>query len=269
MIAIAGYDCGFSCASLQRVFDGTTVPLGKYPWMGMICDQHSQVFCGAVLVSCHCVVTAAHCLWSSKGIKPPSTFSICFNKRCRRECEAPNNDNQNNCYRAKEIILHPQFDNETLENDIAVIKLENGVESNCSTVSPVCLPYGTEDDQDLVNPGLDATVMGWGVKRPDGTVAQCLKEGNVRIVSKKTCKRFHEGSEYSVSKSTLCATDRNGACQGDSGGPLIVQDANNENRWTLAGIVSWGIGCGQRDSYGAYADVTHQAGFLRGACGTI
>jgi trypsin len=35
-------------------------------------------------------------------------------------------------------------------------------------------------------------------------------------------------------------------CQGDSGGPLIVQDNNGLNRgnWTLAGLTSYGRGCG-------------------------
>lgn len=35
-------------------------------------------------------------------------------------------------------------------------------------------------------------------------------------------------------------------CQGDSGGPLIVKAYNGPNRgnWTLAGITSYGRGCG-------------------------
>ena len=33
------------------------------------------------------------------------------------------------------------------------------------------------------------------------------------------------------------------ACYGDSGGPFMVRDANNEQRWTVTGLVSWGKGC--------------------------
>ena len=36
-----------------------------------------------------------------------------------------------------------------------------------------------------------------------------------------------------------------GACKGDSGGPLQTVDMNNEDRTTLLGIVSGGIGCGK------------------------
>lgn len=41
------------------------------------------------------------------------------------------------------------------------------------------------------------------------------------------------------------------ACQGDSGGPLL-----DEATSTLIGIVSWGWGCGDAGSPGAYSRVS-------------
>ena len=55
----------------------------------------------------------------------------------------------------------------------------------------------------------------------------------------------------------ICAGLREGgkdSCQGDSGGPLMVFGPNN--RWILAGIVSWGIKCGSPGYPGVYTKVS-------------
>ena len=52
----------------------------------------------------------------------------------------------------------------------------------------------------------------------------------------------------------MCAGGEDGkdACKGDGGGPLVCDLGGV---WNLAGIVSWGIGCGQRDVPGVYVKV--------------
>lgn len=44
--------------------------------------------------------------------------------------------------------------------------------------------------------------------------------------------------------------------QGDGGSPLVCPDPLNPNRYVQAGIVAWGIGCGEENIPGVYADVT-------------
>merc|ERR1712048_1396430 len=44
------------------------------------------------------------------------------------------------------------------------------------------------------------------------------------------------------------------ACTGDGGSPLVCQAQSG--RWTVVGLVSWGIGCAS-DLPGVYVDIAH------------
>lgn len=45
--------------------------------------------------------------------------------------------------------------------------------------------------------------------------------------------------------------------QGDGGSPLVCPIGNERDRYVQAGIVAWGIGCGENQTPGVYANVAH------------
>ena len=73
---------------------------------------------------------------------------------------------------------------------------------------------------------------------------------------------------FRVDETTICAGEfEKDSCQGDSGGPLVKRDTF---RWPYQiGVVSWGVGCGRRDSPGVYAKVSHYAEWITRIAGPV
>ncbi|KAL7849553.1 hypothetical protein SRHO_G00211760 [Serrasalmus rhombeus] len=157
-----------------------------------------------------------------------------------------------NPYFVKKILLHNQYNKNTDDFDIALLKLTSPAELS-STVNPACLPtfeknfpQGTE----CWTSGFGATIEGADIGSVD------LMGVAVNIIDVWVCNSsdVYRGR---ISMNMMCAGDMQGgrdSCQGDSGGPLVCQDS--DQRWYLAGVTSWGAGCGRRQKPGVYSKVT-------------
>ena len=122
-----------------------------------------------------------------------------------------------------------------------------------ATVRPACLPQDPSDD--FV--GAEAVVSGWGALAPHPNSAhirqpQHLQDITVTVLSNDKCGEYPKNE---ITDKMMCA-HRIGkdSCQGDSGGPLVTKQQNG--RYTLIGVVSWGYGCALPDYPGVYARVS-------------
>lgn len=101
-----------------------------------------------------------------------------------------------------------------------------------------------------------AWATGWGTLVSGGFSSNRLMEVEMPILSEFDCNRKYLNTHniYVNTLNSICAGEQGGGkdtCQGDSGGPLVVKVGE---KWQLAGITSWGFGCGDG---GVYTKTSH------------
>ncbi|XP_047488454.1 trypsin-1-like [Penaeus chinensis] len=148
--------------------------------------------------------------------------------------------------RLSQVVVHPQYNRNTLENDIALLKLSSKITwPSDNTVAPVCLPPAGESFSDA-----SAIVTGWGAQSESGGYLPQLYEVTVSTLTNEECNTLYGGG---ISDGMICAGEQGkDSCQGDSGGPMISDD---NGRYFEIGIVSWGIGCARPNYPGVYTRV--------------
>ena len=100
-----------------RIVNGKTEP--NYHGAGALVDQ-GKAFCTGTLVDTTTVVTAAHCLY---GSTEPQGLKMYFGPNA-------NDLSSGTLVDVASIHLHPEYNNMTVENDIAVLKLAKPVPVN-------------------------------------------------------------------------------------------------------------------------------------------
>uniref|UniRef100_UPI003AAD8782 transmembrane protease serine 6 n=1 Tax=Centroberyx gerrardi TaxID=166262 RepID=UPI003AAD8782 len=240
-------DCGLRQFS-SRIVGGTNASEGEWPWQASL-QVRGQHICGGALVSNQWVVSAAHCFYDDR-LYSPSVWTVYLGKLLLNR-SSPTEE----AVRVRRIHLHHYYDEESHDYDLALLRLDRPASTLLDR--PACLPPPTHQ----LEPGLLCWVTGWGTLREGGRASNVLQKVDVRLVSEEACVRSYG---HLVTPRMLCAGYRSGekdACQGDSGGPLVCQEPTG--RWFLAGVVSWGKGCGRPDYYGVYTRITKLTGWIR------
>ena len=80
------------------------------------------------------------------------------------------------------------------------------------------------------------------------------------ISSNQVFEPFNFKKKTSILGMMLCGGEEGkDSCQGDSGGPLV---AEVDDKFTLVGVVSFGLGCADKGKPGIYAKVTNYLDFI-------
>jgi len=236
---------------------------GEYPWhVAILTDigTKGRYLCGGAIVNCNHIVTAAHCV---KSLYPEEiTVRI-------GDWDASANSElyEHETHDVSDIFIHERFYEGSLHNDIAIIRLMKKIDwKNYPHVAPVCLP----EYQKLPLPGKKCWVTGWGKDAflSDGSYQSILQEVDVNLVDSKICesalRQAGLGNRFSMHESWLCAGGEEGkdACSGDGGGPLVC-GTEDQGGARLAGLVSWGVGCGERGVPGVYTNIANFVSWIQ------
>jgi trypsin len=223
----------------------------RYPYFALM---NGQNLCGAVLIAKRFVLTAAHCVGADDdfeiGITEiDSSLAILFSDSDSGGTEYP--------YGRK--VVHPRYNDVTLDNDIALYELTRDV--------PGALPYIRLGQAPVTEEGLPLTVIGFGVTDTNSwsflnTPSDYLLRTTVDYVSQSSCidqmreKGPSFGGGNAIGANMLCAfSPGEDSCQGDSGGPIFLGGDSAEED-VLVGLVSWGYDCGG-DTPGVYTRISY------------
>ncbi|XP_060934786.1 transmembrane protease serine 9 [Limanda limanda] len=222
----------------QRIVGGVTARRGEWPWIGSL--QYQRLHrCGATLIQSKWILTAAHCLKSDPS---PSNWAVSLGSVLRSGIGAL-------VIPIQRVIIHPDFNGTNMDYDLALLEL--AVPAPVSyTIQSVCLPSPVH----LFLADAECYITGWGSMREGGSLTNLLQKAAVKIIEQADCQQSYGNV---LTPNMMCAGYMEGGrdtCLGDSGGPLTCRKPSGQ--WFIAGVTSWGHGCGRIGFPGVYTRVT-------------
>ena len=191
----------------------------EFPFMVSLRKSNTMShFCGGTLISKRHILSASHCAVDTNALSVSATFG--FNKLTDCVANGFMTDTktisiESTCIKAKikKITIHPEYDDTTIANDIAIFELYDDIPFG-DTIKPLCV--------NKVTPSIGSThlIAGWGTTSSSNTASNQLVKAYVPLVDIKYCNDLGLG----LPPKDLCAGAGKGvdACAGDSGGPLAI-----------------------------------------------
>nr|XP_029732610.1 testisin-like [Aedes albopictus] len=214
--------CGERKLSAESLIaHGYKARYGAWPWHGAMFHRFrlgwTSYVCGATIMTEQFVLTAAHCTYEGLQMLPANRVFI---KVGFSNLDSPEDHVRQ--FEVDKIIRHDEYEKDTFENDIALLKLSSII-AFTSYIQPVCLWQGDSQLNKITSK--IGYVVGWGLDEAYN-LPEHLSESTMPIVSSKTCwesDRLHYAKYYFESK-TFCAGRLNSThvSHGDSGGGLSV-----------------------------------------------
>ncbi|XP_045446137.1 trypsin, alkaline B-like [Melitaea cinxia] len=211
----------------QKIVGGDEVAsITQYPFitalLGSPTGFYFSVQCGGTIINNRSVLTAAHCF---------TYYPFPFQWRIRAGSLYHNRDGF--VASTNLLIIHPNYDTMTLNNDIAIIRIIGEFSFNDNVGVASMASYTPADNSPV-------WAVGWGSLYYNGPPVDRLRHVQKWTVNQATCRDRYEEINDVITENMLCSgyLDVGGrdACQGDSGGPLLHNNV-------VVGVTSFGEDC--------------------------
>lgn len=241
----------------KKIVGGSQCGVEKYPFMVSL--RRLSIlshFCAGTLVRPDWIITAGHCVVNH--INEPRLFTAIagisqFNQLGIQRI------------RVKKMFVHPEFNENNYDNDIAMVSLEHNFVIT-ELVKPIAIPNQViHEELNMVCPEGISIGWGWHVDTklkhlengsiPHVPVMQCVV--NIPILTDKQCQNARAGLHLRPNTFCTMVPTWDNLCQGDSGGPLFCDNVQY-------GIVSSGYTCNfADDTPGYYTRVDRVLNFIK------
>ncbi len=236
-----------------RVVGGSDVPIESHPYQVRLLNNSSVVLesaCGGVIRDATHVITAAHCVTDelvlSRQPTAPGNVTVRFGSA---------NAGEQQTAAVSAVAVAPRYLSGDNTYDAALLTLA-GPLPGYGGPRVNGIPFTTAPElQGAIDGGGSAFATGFGATMENGSTSDRLQGVSVPLRPDSVCDAQYPGA-YAGAR-MVCAGGGSAAqnnpdtCQGDSGGPLALPTAAG---YRLAGITSFGEGCGRQNTPGAYTD---------------